>query len=111
MDYLEKYNFKTEEITKIKKHFNKDIVNKFEIMESNVCDVLDYLSQNVPVPYSPDFSWGKEIEKRLKQEGYESRKYNLHLSFGSNTVPVYKPYKDVFLVDKGKNITDNIRDI
>lgn len=79
-------------------------LNKFD-------DVLDYLSQNVPVPYSPDFSWGKEIEKRLKREGYESRKYNLHLSFGSNTVPVYKPYKDVFLVDKGKNITDNIRDI
>lgn len=79
-------------------------LNKFD-------DVLDYLSQNVPVPYSPDFSWGKEIENRLKQEGYESRKYNLHLSFGSNTVPVYKPYKDVFWVDKGKNITDNIRDI
>lgn len=79
-------------------------LNKFE-------DVLDYLSQNVPVPYSPDFSWGIEIEKRLKREGYESRKYNLHLLFGPNTVPVYKPYKDVFLVDKGKNITDNIRDI
>lgn len=79
-------------------------LNKFD-------DVLDYLSQNVPVPYSPDFSWGKEIEKRLKQEGYESRKYNLHLSFGPNSIPVYKPYKDTFLVDKGKNITDSIRDI
>ena len=79
-------------------------LNKFD-------DVLDYLSQNVPVPYSPDFSWGIEIEKRLKQEGYESRKYNLRLSFGSNTIPVYKPYKDIFLVEKGKNITDNIRDI
>lgn len=73
--------------------------------------VLDYLSQNVPVPYSPDFSWGKEIVNRLKREGYQSRQYNLFLSNGVQKVPVYKPYKDVFLVDKGKNITDSIQDI
>ena len=48
MDYLEKYNFKKEDIAKIKKRFNKDIVNKFEIMEYNVCLILDYLSsQNI----------------------------------------------------------------
>ena len=44
MDYLEKYNLSKDEIQKIKKHFNKDIVNKFEIMEDNVTKVLDYLS-------------------------------------------------------------------
>ena len=44
MNYLEKYNIKKEEITKIKKHFNKDIVNKFEVMQYNVCLILDYLS-------------------------------------------------------------------
>lgn len=74
-------------------------------------DVLDYLSQNVPVPYSPEFSWGKEIVKRLKSEGYFEKKYNIYLSFGGKTIPVYKPYKDEFLVDKGKNITDGIKDI
>lgn len=74
-------------------------------------DVLDYLSQNVPVPYSPEFSWGKEIVRRLKNEGYLERKYNIYLSFGGKTIPVYKPYKDVFLVDKGKNISDRIKDI
>lgn len=74
-------------------------------------DVLDYLSQNVPVPYSPEFSWGKEIVKRLKSEGYLERKYNIYLSFGGKTIPVYKPYKDEFLVDKGKNNTDRIKDI
>ena len=74
-------------------------------------DVFDYLSQNVPVPYSPEFSWGKEIVKRLKSEGYLERKYNIYLSFGGKTIPVYKPYKDEFLVDKGKNITDGIKDI
>lgn len=74
-------------------------------------DVFDYLSQNVPVPYSPEFSWGKEIVKRLKNEGYLEREYNIYLSFGGKTTPVYKPYKDEFLVDKGKNITDRIKDI
>lgn len=33
-------------------------------------EVLSYLSQNVPVPYDPKFTWGKEIVKRLKAEGY-----------------------------------------
>jgi len=74
-------------------------------------DVFDYLSQNVPVPYAPEFSWGKEIEKRLKHEGYRERKYNIYLSFGGKTIPVFKPYKDEFLVDKGKNITDRIKDV
>lgn len=96
-----------------KEHFFRVIMEGVEESSglNKIDDVLDYLSQNVPVPYSPDFSWGKEIEKRLKREGYESRKYNLLLSFGPNTFPVYKPYKDVFLVDKGKNLTDSIRDI
>lgn len=44
MNYLEKYNLSKDEIQKIKKHFNKDIINKFEIMEDNVTKVLDYLS-------------------------------------------------------------------
>lgn len=44
MNYLEKYNLSKDEIQKIKKHFNKDIVNKFEIMEDNVTKVLDYLT-------------------------------------------------------------------
>ena len=74
-------------------------------------EVLTYLSQNVPVPYDPRFTWGKEIVKRLKSEGYYELKYNVFLTYGDNTVPVYKPYKDEFLVDKTKNITDKILDI
>ena len=72
--------------------------------------VYDYLSQNVPVPYSPDFSWGKEIVERIKNE-YIVNEYNVYLSFGLQTIPVYKPYKNDFLVDKGKNLFDHITDI
>lgn len=74
-------------------------------------EVLSYLSQNVPVPYSPKFTWGKEIVKRLKVEGYYEPKYNVFLTYGDKTIPVYKPYQDEFLVDKAKNIVDKILDI
>lgn len=74
-------------------------------------EVSSYLSQNVPVPYSPDFTWGREIVKRLKNEGYYEKKYNVYLSLGNKTEPIYKPYHDTFLVDKGKNLQDSIKDI
>ena len=44
MDYLVKFNLSPEDVTKIRKRFNKDIVSKFQIMEDNVTKVLDYLS-------------------------------------------------------------------
>ena len=74
-------------------------------------DVKDYLMQNAPVPYSPDFVWGKEITKRLKKEGLEISVYNISLEYGNETTSIYKPYKDEFVVDKGKNITDVVQDI
>ena len=74
-------------------------------------DVEDYLSQNAPVPYSPDFIWGKEIVRRLNNEGFEIGAYNLSLEYGTKVVPIYKPYRDEFVVDKGKNLTDHLQDI
>jgi molecular chaperone HtpG len=75
-------------------------------------DVLDYLTQNVPVPYDPDtFVWGKEIVGRLQKEGYQLNSYNISLTYGSSSIRVYKSYKDKFVVDKGKNIVDSIKDI
>lgn len=74
-------------------------------------DVEDYLSQNAPVPYSPDFIWGKEIVRRLNNEGFEIGAYNLSLEYGTKAVPIYKPYRDEFVVDKGKNLTDQLQDI
>lgn len=74
-------------------------------------DVEDYLMQNAPVPYSPDFIWGKEIVKRLKKEDLKIDVYNICLEYGTKSTPIYKPYKDEFVVDKGKNITDTVHDI
>lgn len=74
-------------------------------------EVLSYLLQNVPVPYSPNFTWGKEIVKRLNVEGYSAPIYNIFLTYGDKTIQVYKPYQNEFLVDKSKNIMDKILDI
>ena len=112
-DVLQQIYFIDESICLPSKHFFRVIMegvdessglNKYE-------GVMEFLTQNIPVPYSPTFYWGKEIVNRLKYEGYESRQYNIFLSSGTQIVQVYKPYKDVFLVDKGKGIADGIKDI
>lgn len=74
-------------------------------------DVEEYLTQNAPVPYSTDFVWGKEIVKRLQNEGLKIDAYNISLEYGTHSTAIYKPYKDKFIVDKGKNITDSVQDI
>lgn len=74
-------------------------------------EVIDYLTQNVPAPYSPDFIWGKQITNRLKREGYKIDVYNISVIFGTIVTPIYKPYRDEFSVDKSKSINDRILDI
>lgn len=74
-------------------------------------DVVDYLSQNTPVPYDPEFVLGKEICNRLRKEGCDVQSYNIVVQFGTTVQAIYKPYKDNVLVDKGKNIYDAIQDI
>ena len=75
-------------------------------------NVISYISQNAPVPYDPNaFVWGAEITRRLRAEGLDVNAYNILVSFGNNVKPIYKPYKDSFLVDKGKNLYDSMSDI
>ena len=68
-------------------------------------------TMHAPVPYSPDFVWGKEIVKRLQNEGLTISSYNISLEYGTRVATLYKPYRDEFIVDKGKNITDVVQDI
>ena len=45
LDYLKQFNLKNEDISEIKKMFNKDIISKFEVMENNVVLILNYLKE------------------------------------------------------------------
>lgn len=79
---------------------------------TDYAEVISYLSQNAPVPYDPEmFTWGREIIDRLSQKGYNIKSYHIFVSHLNKREPIYKPYSDLFLVDKGKNTTDNISDI
>lgn len=95
-------------------HYFRVILN--EVDESSGLNdyenVISYISQNAPVPYDPSaFVWGEEITRRLRAEGLEVNSYNILVSFGNTVKPIYKPYKDCFLVDKGKNLFDSMSDI
>lgn len=57
-------------------------------------DVEDYLTQNAPVPYNPGFVCGKEIIKRLLNEGLDISAYNIVLEYGTKSTTIFKPYKD-----------------
>ncbi|MCI9486193.1 MAG: hypothetical protein HFI64_04300 [Lachnospiraceae bacterium] len=75
-------------------------------------EVIAYLSQNVPVPYHPEkFTWGREITNRLAQKGCVIESYKVFVTCQNKREPVYKPYGDSFLMDKGKKTTDRISDV
>lgn len=78
----------------------------------NFENVKMYIAQNAPVPYDPaSFVWGQEIIRRIKNEGIDIKAYDISVTFGTESVSIYKPYKDTFLVDKSKNRFDHIQDV
>ena len=114
VDVLRQVYYAKQYPEKASMHYFSVILNGVDSTSNlnNYDDVLEYLSQNIPVPFNPEkFALGKEIEGRLKKEDNAPKAYNVFLSFGSSKVQIFKPYKDRFIVDKGKNIEDSIKDI
>jgi hypothetical protein len=52
--------------------------------------VVDYLQNVVPLPFSPDFKYGSAIKERFQQEDY--RVVPLNLQLGQRSEPLYRPY-------------------
>ena len=113
VDVLQKvYEVKTKQEKEDAHYFVVRLIGVDENSRLNAHDdVVDYLSQNTPVPYAPEFVWGKEVCNRLSKEGYDIQSYNIMVQFGTKVQVIYKPYKDKVLVDKGKSIYDAIQDI
>ena len=44
MNYLTRFNLSFDDINEIERYFNKDIIEKFIIMEDNVIEILSYLN-------------------------------------------------------------------
>lgn len=76
------------------------------------CDTIrDYLRQNAPLPFSPDFTWGSTISEKLKMNGFVIPEYSIFLCFNGSWEQLYKPYRDTIVSDRIKRLNDNIRDI
>lgn len=69
--------------------------------------VQGYLIQHAPLPYARDFKWQNPIQEKVRIAGYSIPYYCICL----NGQELYKPYRDTFVSDRAKRITDNIRDI
>lgn len=113
MDVLNSvYQVKTKDIG-VSRHYFKVIMEGVDtttdLLDMNA--VKQYISQTAPVPYAPDFYWGREIMCRLKQNGYCVPQYNIILRKDGQEFPIYKPYKDDFFIDKKASVPDKIHNI
>ncbi len=95
-------------------------VHYFEVVLSGVSlqnelttyDALkDYLTQNIPLPFHPDFHWGRTILSKVEINGYKVPEYNVFLHYNDRTEQLYKPYRDIIVSDRVKRLDDNIHDI
>lgn len=58
----------------------------------NEAEIELYLSQSCPCPFSPEFSYGREIAELLAPHGGAGQSYKIFLN-GAET-PIYRPYRD-----------------
>ena len=55
-------------------------------------EVVDYLQNVVPLPFSPEFKFGKAIEEKFEKEDY--RVVPLTLQIGDRSQSLHRPYTD-----------------
>ena len=58
----------------------------------NDSEVVPYLQQNLPVPFSRDFVWGSMIKQKLVQMEVELAEYNVELRTDRTVIDICKPY-------------------
>ena len=63
--------------------------------------VVDYLRNVVPLPFNPDFRYGKTVEKRFLQRDY--RVIPLKLRIGSQQETLFRPYTDDLFKNRGRH--------
>ena len=82
-----------------------------ELYLLNDSEVVPYLQQNLPVPFSRDFVWGSMIKQKLVQMEVELAEYNVELRTDRTVIDICKPYKNKILADRIRKINDSISDI
>ena len=98
---------------KAKVHYFEVVLNGVSRQNdlTNYGTLKKYLIQNIPLPFHPDFRWGKTIISKIEISGYMIPEYNVFLNFDSESEQLYKPYRDIIISDRVKKLEDNIHDI
>ena len=97
----------------------KPIRMKWDLL-MNETKIQDYLAQVAPVPFSPDFSFKKEIEKKIAAEVNEQMNYNIFIKIpdesGNNdnseeyiSKQIFKPYSNQFTLRQ--DVKDTVHSI
>ena len=73
--------------------------------------VINYLQQNLPVPFSEEFVWGTLIKQKLSKGNIRLYEYNIVLKYDRESIRLYKPYSNTVLSDRIRRIPDMISDI
>lgn len=68
--------------------------------------IRDYLAQVAPVPFSPEFSFGKRIEDGLRDKVALG---NVLIYLNKDGAPIYRPFRDSFEARKG--VHDKFSDV
>ncbi len=68
---------------------------------NNWDQVVDYLRNVVPLPFHPDFRYGKTIENRFLERDY--RVIPLILQIGNQQETLYRPYTDDLFKNRGRH--------
>ena len=77
----------------------------------NISEVIQYLQQNLPVPFADEFVWGSLIKQKLAQMNIDLAEYNIELETDLEATSVCKPYQNRILADRIRKINDFISDI
>lgn len=70
-------------------------------------DVLDYLLQHAPIPFSKNFKWNRVVLGKTRLNGFAIPQYRITL----NGKELEKTYTDSFVSDRIRKNTDEIQDI
>ena len=73
--------------------------------------VFDYLTENLPLPFSDQFVWGSMIKEKMKILNITIPEYRIYLGCDGIEEQLFKPYKNTILSDRVRRIEDPIQDI
>lgn len=73
--------------------------------------VKAYLVQNLPLKYKESFRWGRVIDKKVANAGYNIPSYPIYFNNNGAEEPLYKSYDNTLVSDRVKKYVKNIDDI